>query len=127
MAEQPKPTDAELDILQVLWEGGPGTVREIHERLDEDPPRGYTTVLKLLQIMSDKGLVRRNESNRAHVYRAAMAPGKVRGNLVKHLLARAFDNSTAQLVMQALTPRPATKDELAEIRRMLDDMERKSR
>ena len=123
MKEHPKPTDAELDILSVLWAHGPGTVRQVHGHLPADPPRGYTTVLKLLQIMSDKGLVRRNERQRAHVYRAAVNADQVRGRLVRHLLDRAFDNSTAKLVMQALTSRKTSRAEIAEIRRLLDEME----
>jgi len=127
LKEHPKPTDAELDILSVLWEHGPGTVRQIHAHLPDDPPRGYTTILKLLQIMSEKGLVRRNERERAHVYRAAVDADSVRGRMVKHLLTRAFDNSTSKLVMQALTSRRTSRAEIAEIRRLLDKMEGSSR
>jgi predicted transcriptional regulator len=118
-----KPTDAELDILKVLWTHGPCTVRQVHEHLESDPPRGYTTILKLLQIMSDKRLVRRNEKQRAHVYEAAVTSDRVHRKYLRHLLDRAFDNSTSKLVMQALAAKPASKEELAEIRRMLDEIE----
>jgi len=123
MTDRLKPTDAELEILRVLWTHGPGTVREVHEYLEDKPPRGYTTVLKLLQIMAKKKLVRRNEKQRAHVYKAAVTAEQVRGKYLKHILNTAFDNSTGKLVMQALSTRPASKEELAEIRRMLDQIE----
>jgi len=118
-----RPTDAELAILKVLWAHGPCTVRQVHEHLDADPPRGYTTVLKLLQIMSEKKLVRRNEKQRAHVYEAAVSAEKVHRKYLRHLLDKAFDNSTSKLVMQALAARPASRGELAEIRRLLDEIE----
>lgn len=123
MDKQQRPTDAELDILKVLWKHGPCTVRQVHELLESDPPRGYTTVLKLLQIMSEKKLVRRNEKQRAHVYEAAVTSDKVHRKYLKHLLDKAFDNSTSKLVMQALAAKPASKKELAEIRRLLDEIE----
>jgi predicted transcriptional regulator len=121
-----KPTDAELDILRVLWTDGPATVKRVHERLGDDPPRGYTTVLKLLQIMSEKGLVRRDESQRAHIYEAAVTAEQTRSNLIQHMLDHAFDSSASKLVMQALAARPASRDELAEIRRLLDKLEGES-
>lgn len=127
MTDRLKPTDAEMEILQVLWTHGPCTVREVHEQLADNPPRGYTTVLKLLQIMSDKKLVRRNEKQRAHVYKAAVSADQVRQKFLKHLLQTAFDNSTGKLVMQALSAKPASKEELAEIRRLLDQIEGASR
>lgn len=123
MNDKIKPTDAELDILRVLWKWGPCTVRHVHERLQSDPPRGYTTVLKLMQIMSDKKLVRRNEAQRAHIYEAAVSPTQAQGSLVKHLLEKAFDNSSAKLIVQALAARRASSEELAEIRRLLDEVE----
>lgn len=122
-----KPTDAELDILGVLWRHGACTVREVHEYLPDNPPRGYTTVLKLMQIMSEKQLVRRNEAQRAHVYETAISPEQVQGNMLKHLLEKAFDNSTSKLVLQALASNPTSRKELAEIRRLLDDMEEDSK
>ncbi len=118
-----KPTDAELEILSVLWDHGPSTVRQVHDLLGADPPRGYTTILKLLQIMSEKGLVRRDERQRAHIYEAAMTKEETQGNLLSHLMDRAFDKSASKLVMQALSTRPASAEEIAEIRRMLDRLE----
>ena len=115
-----RPTAAELEILGVLWEQGPSTVRQVHEVLDGRKPTGYTTVLKLLQIMSEKGLVAREESARAHVYRAAAAREETQGQLVGDLVDRAFGGSAAELVMRALSTRPASQEELDEIRRMLD-------
>jgi len=127
MKKQLKPTDAELDILRVLWEYGPGTVRQIHEHMSEKPARGYTTILKLLQIMCDKTLVERDEKQRAHIYRAAVTAEQVQGKMLKHLLDKAFDNSSYKLVMQALAARPASDQELAEIRRLLDKIEGESK
>jgi predicted transcriptional regulator len=115
-----RPTAAELEILGVLWEQGPSTVRQVHEVLDSRKPTGYTTVLKLLQIMSEKGLVAREESARAHIYRAAAAREETQGQLVGDLVDRAFGGSAAELVMRALSTRPASQEELDEIRRMLD-------
>ncbi|MEW5922939.1 MAG: BlaI/MecI/CopY family transcriptional regulator [Candidatus Zixiibacteriota bacterium] len=124
MAQKQNPTDAELDLLKVLWEHGPCTVNEVHAHLKDNPPRGYTTVLKLLQIMAEKGLVKRDENHRAHVYRAITSDKQVHRNLVRRLLVRAFDNSTSKLIAQALDARPISPDELAEIRAMLDKMEK---
>jgi predicted transcriptional regulator len=119
----PRPTDAELEILRVLWRRGPSTVREVQEDLDRDKSPGYTTVLKLLQIMADKGLVTRDESDRAHVYRAAAAEEETQSHLVGDLLDRAFGGSASRLVLSALANRPASAEELAEIRRLLDAYE----
>jgi len=121
---QPRPTDAELEILGVLWEHGPTTVREVHDRLNRVKPAGYTTVLKLMQIMAEKGLVRRNEDQRAHVYSAVAPREKTQRQLVGDLLDRAFAGSASQLVMQALATKRATAAELAQIRDMLDEFER---
>lgn len=115
-----RPTTAELEILGVLWEQGPSTVRQVHEVLDARKAAGYTTILKLLQIMAEKGLVVREESARAHVYRAAAAREETQGQLVGDLMDRAFGGSAAELVMRALSTRPASKEELDEIRKMLD-------
>jgi BlaI family transcriptional regulator, penicillinase repressor len=123
---EPKPTDAELAILRVLWAGGPSTVREVHEVLARERSVGYTTVLKLLQIMTEKGLVLRNETERAHVYRATHSEEQSQRRLLQDLLERAFGGSAQKLVMQALTTKPASPEELAEIRRLLDDLEGKS-
>lgn len=122
--ELPRPTDAELAILRVIWKLGPSTVREIHEEMLKSQPRlGYTTVLKLLQIMTEKGLVDRDESHRAHVYRASESAESTQRMLVTDLTERAFGGSAAQLVMQALSGRKASAKELAEIRQLLDSLE----
>jgi predicted transcriptional regulator len=116
-----RPTDAELSILDVLWSHGARTVREVLEKLPAGV--GYTTVLKLLQIMTEKGLVRRDESQRAHVYTASHSREQTQGGLVGDLIARAFEGSAGKLVMQALSTRSASPEELEEIRRLLDDLE----
>jgi predicted transcriptional regulator len=113
-----KPTDAELAILRVLWERGPSTVRQITEILGKDT--GYTTVLKLLQIMTEKRLVRRDERERTHVYDAAYSEEETQRQLVTDLLDRAFGGSAAKLVLQALADRQATPEELLEIRNLID-------
>lgn len=113
----PRPTDAEHAILRVLWAEGPQTVRVVHERLGRGT--GYTTVLKLLQIMTEKGLVDRDESRRSHVYRARPTEADVQDRLVSDLAARAFGGSAAQLAMRALSEKPASKDELDEVRALL--------
>ena len=123
MTTTPRPTDAELAILRILWRRGPSTVRQVHEDLERRSATGYTTVLKLLQIMTEKGLVERDESERAHVYAARLPEEQTLGQLVGDLLDRAFEGSSSRLVMRALESRPATREELAEIRRMLDSME----
>ena len=121
----PQPTVAELELLYVLWDLGPSTVREIHEALSEEKATGYTTTLKILQKMADKGLVRRNESRRSHVYEAACRAEETQRQLVRDLLRRAFGGSPGKLVVQALSEEKATPAELAEIRRILDDLESK--
>jgi BlaI family transcriptional regulator, penicillinase repressor len=120
-SELPRPTDAELEILRVLWDRQEATVREVHEAISKSRPAGYTTVLKLLQIMTDKGLVRRDESERAHVYRARLARQDTERQLVDDLLDRAFGGSASRLVMQALAGRAASAEEIAEIRKLLDE------
>ena len=121
--DSPRPTDAELAILNVLWAQGACTVRDVHERLSQDRDMGYTTVLKLMQIMFDKGLVTRDDSQRSHVYKARQKEQTTQRMLVTDLLTRAFGGSTEKLVMQALAAKKASKDELAEIRRLLDELE----
>jgi BlaI family penicillinase repressor len=123
MVPKLNPTEAELDLLKVLWEHGPCTVGQIHALLKDNPPRGYTTILKLMQIMAEKGLVKRDEKHKAHVYRAAVSNAQVHHNYIKHLLARVFDNSTSKLVAQALAARPVSPEELAKIKLLLDKME----
>ncbi|MBN2216274.1 MAG: BlaI/MecI/CopY family transcriptional regulator [Pirellulales bacterium] len=119
----PEPTNAELEILQVLWEHGPSTVRQIHEQLSHRRATGYTTTLKLMQIMVGKGLLARDESNRTHLYRDAQTREKTQRQLVRSLMQRAFDGSAAGLVMQALSTQKASSEDLAEIRRLLDELE----
>ena len=121
--ELPRPTDAELEILKVLWRRGPSTVREVFETLGETKQTGYTTVLKFMQIMAEKGLVRRDESERAHRYEAAAPEEETQRQLVGDLLQKAFDGSAKKLVLQALSRDAASAGELAEIRRMLDELE----
>ncbi len=122
----PRPTDAELAILRVLWRRGPSTVRQVQEVLGAEKPTGYTTVLKLMQIMTEKGLVTRDESRRTHVYRARRSAEKTQQQLVGDLLERAFEGSAQRLVMQALSSKKVTPEELAQIRALLDQMERGS-
>ncbi|HZT44192.1 MAG TPA: BlaI/MecI/CopY family transcriptional regulator [Chthonomonadaceae bacterium] len=121
----PKPTDAELSILRVLWRQGPSTVRDVYEELSRERPMVYTTVLKLMQIMTEKGLVHRKEHGRAHIYHPAQSEENAQRTLVNDLLDRAFGGSAQRLILQALTDRKASKEELAEIRRLLDELEGK--
>lgn len=118
----PSPTPAELAILEVLWARGPATVRDVHEAL-EQRGTGYTTVLKLMQIMAGKGLLVRDERQRSHVYAPTIAQADVQGRLVDDLVDRAFRGSTSALVMRALGQRAASDDELAQIRALLDALE----
>jgi predicted transcriptional regulator len=119
----PRPSDSEWAILHVLWERGPSTVREVHDQIGKARGTGYTTVLKLMQIMAVKGLVGRDESRRSHVYRALLDRTVTQRRLVADLLDRAFGGSGRDLVMQALSARRASPDELAEIRSLLDKLE----
>ena len=125
--EPPRPTPAELEILGVLWEIGPSTVREVQEELQRGRPTGYTTVLKLLQIMTDKGLVRRDVRERAHRYTPRLPRERTEQQMVGDLLDRAFGGSASRLVMRALASRPATPDELERIRKLLDEIEGEKR
>ena len=119
----PLPTDAELAILHVLWRAGPSTVRQVLDRLPSDRPVGYTTVLKLLQIMLEKGLVERDESARSHVYAAAVAEKGTEAELVSDLVEKGFSGSTGRLVLRALSSERATAEELKAIRDLLDRLE----
>jgi predicted transcriptional regulator len=119
-----RPTDSELEILRVLWQKGPTTVREVQEALNRVRPTGYTTVLKLMQIMTEKGLVERDEGQRAHVYAARTGRGETQRQLIGDLLERAFDGSAKQLVMHVLSEKKASAAELSEIRQLLDEFER---
>jgi predicted transcriptional regulator len=122
-SQPPKPTSTELEILRVLWERGPSTVREVHDVLARTKPAGYTTVLKLLQIMTAKGSVMRNEDARAHIYEARQPAENTKRQLVGDLLQRAFAGSASQLMMHALAGKRASREEIEEIRRMLDEYE----
>src|ERR1700690_2436556 len=124
LPKPPKPTDAELAILRVLWEQGPSTVRLVWEQLNPKQETGYTNVLKMMQIMFEKGLLTRDESDRSHVYRASRSEGQTQRQVVGHLLERLFSGSATKLVMQALATKRAPPAELAEIRKLLDEMER---
>lgn len=116
----PRPTDAELAILRVLWSRGPSTVRQVHDALSRERSTTYTTALKLMQIMTDKGLVERDESDRSHVYHPKLTEEQTQRQLLRDLLDRAFGGSSSRLVMQALATKRASAEELNEIRRLLD-------
>jgi len=120
----PQPTKTELNILSILWRKGQCTVREVHEALNEEEPSGYTTALKMLQVMHQKGLVCRDDSNRAHVYSAAVSKEETQNSFVSNIVNRLFDGSTSQLVMQALGNSPsADADQLARIEALLTEIE----
>jgi len=117
----PRPTDAELSILRILWDRGPSTVRQVHDELArERPAAAYTTALKLLQIMTEKGLVDRDERDRTHIYRARLSEETTQRQLVRDLLDRAFGGSASKLVLQALATRRASAEELRDIRKAID-------
>jgi BlaI family transcriptional regulator, penicillinase repressor len=120
-----RPTPAELEILHVLWTRGPSTVRDVHEQLNAGKPTGYTTVLKLLQIMAEKDLVRRDAKQRAHVYQARVPREQTQTQMVGDLVDKLFGGSASNLVMHALSSKRASAKELAEIRKTLDAMEGK--
>jgi predicted transcriptional regulator len=123
----PKPTPGELEILSVLWRLGSTTVRGVHAELEQKEPVAYTTVLKLMQIMTEKGLVERDESERAHLYRPALKQEDTQGQIIRDVLDRVFAGSASQLVMRALSEKRASAEEIAEIRKMLDEAERKGK
>ena len=117
----PRPTDAELSILRILWDRGPSTVRQVHDELARERPAAvYTTALKLLQIMIEKGLVDRDERDRTHIYRARLSEETTQRQLVRDLLDRAFGGSAGKLVMQALATKRASAEELRDIRKAID-------
>jgi predicted transcriptional regulator len=126
-AKLSRPTNSELDILRVLWARGPSTVRDVHGALNAERPTGYTTVLKLMQIMTEKGLVRRDEKERAHVYRATVAEEHTQRQLVGHLIERAFGGSATKLMMQALATQKASPEEIRQMQEMLKEFEREGR
>jgi predicted transcriptional regulator len=121
----PRPSEVELAILHVLWERGPSTVREVHEQVGKARNTGYTTVLKLMQIMAAKRMVERDMSRRSHVYRARVERAGTQRRLVADLLDRVFRGSGRDLVMQALSARRASPEDIAEIRSLLDELEKK--
>ncbi len=123
MPRHPKPTAAELQILHVLWRRGPSTVNQVQPELLHGDRVAYTTVLKLLQIMFDKGLVRRDESTRPHVFRAAVAAAQVKRRFVSDLVDQVFEGSAMSLAMQALAATRATPEELRKLRELLDEIE----
>ena len=121
----PIPTDAELSVLRVLWAKGPSTVRQLHEALSQERDLGYTTVLKAVQVMLDKGLVDRDDSERSHVYRAAVAEGQTKGQLVSDLMAKAFAGSASDLLVHALKAGKTKPAELDAIQHLLDAARRR--
>lgn len=121
-----KPTEAELTLLNILWKLGPATVRQVHETVSETQKTGYTTVLKILQIMHEKALVIRDESNRAHVYAAANSETFTQSSLLKDLVSKAFGGSTSKLVMRALN-NSTSKEEIADIRQLLNELEQQDK
>ncbi len=127
MADLPRPTDAELEILTVLWSIGPATVREVHEVISRRRAAQYSTILKFMQIMAEKGLVRRDEAQRAHVYEPARPREWTQRQLAGDLLQRAFGGSAKELLVGALSARKASPQELAEMRRLLDEFTGRSR
>jgi predicted transcriptional regulator len=122
-----KPTASELEILRVLWTRGPSTVREVHESLSEKKELGYTTVLKLLQIMTTKGTVRRNETQRAHVYEACLPAEQTKRQLATDVLQRVFEGSASPVMMHALAGTKTSREEIEELRRLLNEHERNRR
>jgi BlaI family penicillinase repressor len=119
----PRPTDAELEVLNVLYRRGRSTVREVHEELKTTRPLVYTTVLKMMQIMAEKGLLRRDETARAHLYEASLTQDQTQRSLVADLMQRAFEGSASKLVMQALSGKKTSAKELAIIKQLLKELE----
>jgi BlaI family penicillinase repressor len=122
-ADTPLPTSSELEILRVIWERGPSTVREVYKTLEQEREIGYSTVLKFMQIMTEKGSLIRDESVRPQIYRAARPQRHIQQNIVRDLVSRAFGGSSASLAMQALADKKASPDERRQIRELLDAME----
>ncbi len=125
--ESPRPTAAELGILHVLWTRGPSTVRDVHDTLYREQGSGYTNALKLLQVMHAKGLVIRDDAQRAHVYRAALSKERAQRRFLNDLVARVFEGSRAELVLQALGGKRASRDEISAIRALLDRLDEESK
>ena len=120
-----KPTESEMEILQVLWEKGPSTVREIHDILSHTKETGYTTTLKLMQIMNEKGLLNRNDDSKSHIYTSAVKKESIQKQAVNKMINGLFKGSPAKLVMHALGNHRASKEEILEIKKYLDEMENK--
>ena len=121
------PTDRELAILRVLWDRGASTVREVHDALTKKNDTGYTTILKQLQLMAEKGLVERDEEQRAHLYKARLSEDRAQQQIIRKLLDHAFGGSAQKLVLQALSTKKATPEELAQVRKLLDELEGNSK
>jgi predicted transcriptional regulator len=126
-SKPPRPTDGELNILRVLWDHGSGSVRDVQKALDAIKPTGYTTVLKLMQIMTEKGLVTRDESVRPQIYKARQPREQTQQRLVSDLLQRAFGGSVRSMVLQALASKKSSPAELQDIEKLLDKLERGSK
>ena len=122
-SKPPRPTDAELAILRILWDRGASTVRQVHEMLSRERPSAYTTALKMLQIMTEKGLVRRDDRDRTHIYQSKLTEEQTQRQLVRDLVDRAFAGSASKLVLQALATKRSTPDELVEIRKLIETRE----
>jgi len=120
-----KPTDSELEILQVLWEHGPLTVRDLNDRLNKQRTVGYTTSLKMMQIMTEKGLLTRDTSKRSHVYSPAVGPDNVQSNIVDHILRTVFMGDRSKLVLQAIGNNPVSRQELSELKALISKIEEK--
>ena len=127
MSSKVKPTESELEILNILWDKGPGTVRDVHEVLTKTKDAGYTTTLKLMQIMHDKKLLKRDASSKTHVFEAAVSQQQTQGQMVRKMIDTMFKGSASQLVMQALGNYKSSPEELDEIRRYLEEMDKKSK
>ncbi|MEN7548140.1 BlaI/MecI/CopY family transcriptional regulator [Rapidithrix thailandica] len=123
MADLPKPTEAELEILQILWEKEPCTVRQVNEVLSQKKKTGYTTTLKFMQIMLEKGLLKREEAGRSHIYSSAVAEADTQQRLLDRFVNQVFKGSASKLVMQALGNKKSSKDELEQIRKLLDEID----
>ncbi len=123
----PQPSEAELAILRVLWQQGPGTVRQVHQRLGRDEQTRYTTTLKQMQLMAEKGMLARDQSQRSHVYRAAIPETATKQSLVQSFVDRVFDGSTRKMVLHALAAREIDAAELAEIQQLIGQLERQQK
>jgi predicted transcriptional regulator len=124
MKNNPRPTESELDILNILWTRGPATVRQVHEELSQIKPSQYTTTLKLMQIMAEKGLLHRDETDRSHVYRPVVERTEAQRQMVGHLMERAFGGSARDLLIGALGAKRTSKKELADLKRLIEDHEK---